>query len=143
MIVVEKDNYKPTHDEIDVPNLEVMNIMKSFKSRELVRETYNWLYSYYYLTNKGIEYLREYLGLPSDIVPATLKAAPPAPRAIPVGELPHLQACVGLALFAGACYLLSFWFAGEKPLWKFLGGCGLRWAMDIDISRELLACCDI
>src|SRR5690349_7147569 len=61
VIVVEKDNFKPTHDEIDVPNLEVMNLMKSFKSRELVRETYNWLYSYYYLTNKGIEYLREYL----------------------------------------------------------------------------------
>ncbi len=26
-----------------------------------------------FLTDKGIEYLREYLGLPSDVVPATLK----------------------------------------------------------------------
>ena len=29
--------------------------------------------SYRFLTDEGIEYLREYLNLPSDIVPATLK----------------------------------------------------------------------
>jgi small subunit ribosomal protein S10e len=116
VIVVEKDNFKPTHDEIDVPNLEVMNIMKSFKSRELVRETYNWLYSYYYLTNKGIEYLREYLGLPSDIVPATLKAAPPAPRAIPVGELTNLRARVGSSL----CWSVQLLFVLGARHWSFL-----------------------
>jgi hypothetical protein len=34
-----------------------------------------------FLTNKGIEYLREYLNLPADVVPATLKKS-----ARPAGE---------------------------------------------------------
>ena len=53
-----------------MPNLEVMNLMKSMKSRGYVRETFNWQYYYWYLTNEGIEYLREYLHLPAEIVPA-------------------------------------------------------------------------
>lgn len=47
--------------------------MQSFKSRELVTERYAWSHYYWYLTNEGIEYLREYLSLPAEIVPATLK----------------------------------------------------------------------
>ena len=79
VLVCKKDNFKPKHDEIDVPNLEVMNLMKSFNSRGLVRETFNWQYYYYYLTNEGIEYLREYLHLPAEVVPATLKKPAPKP----------------------------------------------------------------
>lgn len=81
VLVAKKDNFKPKHDEIDVPNLEVMNLMKSLKSRGYVRETFNWQYYYWYLTNEGIEYLREYLCLPAEIVPATLKKSnrPTAP----------------------------------------------------------------
>ena len=56
-------------DEIEVSNLEVMMLMKSLKSRGYTRETFNWQYMYYYLTNEGIEYLREYLHLPAEIVP--------------------------------------------------------------------------
>ncbi|KAG0007314.1 hypothetical protein BGZ81_004991, partial [Podila clonocystis] len=39
-------------------------------------------YYYYTLTDAGIEYLREYLHLPSEIFPATFKktARPSAPR---------------------------------------------------------------
>lgn len=37
-----------------------------------------------FLTDKGIEYLREYLNLPADVVPATLKKA-----ARPIGERPR------------------------------------------------------
>ena len=71
VLVAKKDNFKPKHDEIDVPNLEVMNLMKSLKSRGYVRETFNWQYYYWYLTNEGIEYLREYLHLPAEIVPTS------------------------------------------------------------------------
>ena len=81
VLVAKKDNFKPKHDEIDVPNLEVMNLMKSLKSRGYVRETFNWQYYYWYLTNEGIEYLREYLHLPAEIVPATLKKASARPVA--------------------------------------------------------------
>ena len=82
VLVAKKDNFKPKHDEIDVPNLEVLNLMKSLKSRGFVRETFNWQYFYWYLENEGVEYLREYLHLPAEIAPATHIVGSPslAPR---------------------------------------------------------------
>jgi hypothetical protein len=43
-----------------------------------------------FLTDKGIEYLREYLALPQEIVPATLKktARPAGERPRPAGDRP-------------------------------------------------------
>lgn len=83
-IVAKKDFYAQKHsDALDIPNLEVLKLLQSFKSRGYVRETFNWQWYYYYLTDEGTTYLRQYLGLPDDIVPATQKvvAAPPrAPR---------------------------------------------------------------
>ncbi|CAN0101197.1 unnamed protein product, partial [Ectocarpus fasciculatus] len=80
VLVAKKDFFKAKHDEIeDVPNLEVLALMKSMKSRGLVRETFNWQYFYWYLTVEGIEYLREYLHLPEEIVPATLKKSASRP----------------------------------------------------------------
>lgn len=64
------------HGEIEVPNLHVMQTMKSLKSRDYVRETFSWQYYYYYLTDEGIEYLRSYLNLPSNIKPTTLNPPP-------------------------------------------------------------------
>ena len=67
------------HQDIEgVANLVVINLMKSLTSREYVRTTFNWQWYYYYLTNEGIEYLREYLHLPTEVVPDTLKKAAPA-----------------------------------------------------------------
>mmetsp|Transcript_8448 Transcript_8448/g.14933 ORF Transcript_8448/g.14933 Transcript_8448/m.14933 type:complete len:159 (+) Transcript_8448:51-527(+) len=73
VLVAKKDTTKPKHDEIDVPNLEVMFVMRSLKSRGYVRETFCWQWFYYYLTDEGIDYLREYLHLPEEIVPQTHK----------------------------------------------------------------------
>ncbi|XP_031473807.1 40S ribosomal protein S10-1-like [Nymphaea colorata] len=73
VLYAKKDFNLQKHPEIDVPNLQVIKLMQSFKSKEYVRETFSWMYYYWYLTNDGIEYLRTYLNLPSEIVPATLK----------------------------------------------------------------------
>ncbi|XP_057510233.1 40S ribosomal protein S10-1-like [Actinidia eriantha] len=70
-----KDYNLAKHPEIDVPNLQVIKLMQSFKSKEYVRETFAWMHYYWYLTNDGIEFLRNYLNLPSEIVPNTLKRA--------------------------------------------------------------------
>ena len=85
-----KDYNLAKHPDIDVPNLQVIKLMQSFKSKEYVRETFAWMHYYWYLTNEGIEFLRGYLNLPSEIVPATLKkqvkatgrplGGPPGPR---------------------------------------------------------------
>ncbi|KAF4361694.1 hypothetical protein CsatB_002787 [Cannabis sativa] len=87
-----KDYNLPKHPEIDVPNLQVIKLMQSFKSKEYVRETFAWQHYYWYLTNDGIEHLRTYLNLPSEIVPATLKkSAKPLGRPLggPPGDRPR------------------------------------------------------
>ncbi|CAI0546489.1 unnamed protein product [Linum tenue] len=68
--------------------------MQSFKSKEYVRETFAWMHYYWYLTNEGIEFLRTYLNLPSEIVPATLKkSAKPLGRPMggPPGRGPRFE----------------------------------------------------
>ena len=62
------DGYPPTPN-----NEQVIKLMQSFTSKELVKEQFSWRYYYWYLTNEGIEYLREYLNLSADVVPNTLK----------------------------------------------------------------------
>ena len=58
-------------------------IFQSLKSRGYVKEQFAWRTYYWYLTNEGIQYLRDYLHLPAEIVPSTLKRqarAEPRPR---------------------------------------------------------------
>jgi small subunit ribosomal protein S10e len=86
VLVVKKDKYAEKHsDELNMPNLEVMMLMKTFASKGYVKEVFNWQWYYYYLTNEGIEFLREYLAIPADVVPATLKKAAGA-AAVPSGR---------------------------------------------------------
>ena len=72
VLVVKKDTVSATHPHIEGPtNLEVLMLVKSLQSRGYVRVTFSWQYNYVYLTPEGITYLREYLGIPADVVPAT------------------------------------------------------------------------
>lgn len=73
VMVAPKDTIKPKHDNVDVPNLQVIKLMTSLKSRGYVKESFSWMWYYWYLTDEGIEYLRDYLHLPPEIVPDTLK----------------------------------------------------------------------
>ncbi|XP_038052584.1 40S ribosomal protein S10-like [Patiria miniata] len=83
VLVAKKDWYAPKHGELEVPNLQVIMAMKSLRSRNYVREQFSWRHYYWYLTNEGIQYLREYLHLPPEIVPATLKRQARAETARP------------------------------------------------------------
>lgn len=75
VMVAKKDKRPQTmHPEIEgVSNLQVIRAMGSLKSRGCVKETFAWRHFYWYLTNEGIVYLREYLHLPPEIVPASLQ----------------------------------------------------------------------
>eukprot|EP01129_Flabellula_baltica_P017312 TRINITY_DN955_c0_g1_i1.p2 TRINITY_DN955_c0_g1~~TRINITY_DN955_c0_g1_i1.p2 ORF type:complete len:143 (-),score=27.77 TRINITY_DN955_c0_g1_i1:39-434(-) len=73
-VLVAKKQYRGRHPVLAVPNLYVIKLMTSLKSRGYITESYNWNHFYWYLTNEGIEYLREYLNLPFNIVPNTFKA---------------------------------------------------------------------
>ncbi len=71
--MVKKDVTKEEHELVPVKNLYVLKLLLSFKSSGFVTETYNWRWYYYALTPKGTEYLRTFLGIASDVVPATQK----------------------------------------------------------------------
>jgi len=79
-VLVCKKDWNVMHQELKVPNLHVCKLMLSMKSKGHVKETFSWQWYYYYLTNEGVSALREYLHLPDDVMPATLKksAAKPA-----------------------------------------------------------------
>ena len=73
VIVVKKDAYLPQHQNVPVANLHAMMVVKSLKSQGCLNEVYNWGWSYYFLTNKGVAHLIKELDLPVDknIVPLT------------------------------------------------------------------------
>ncbi|CAB1345702.1 unnamed protein product [Coregonus sp. 'balchen'] len=75
-VMVAKKDKRPQcmHPEIQgVANLKVIRAMGSLKSKGFVRETFAWKHSYWYLTNEGIVYLRDYLRLPPEIMPSSLQ----------------------------------------------------------------------
>ena len=92
VMVAKKDTHAPKHPELEtIPNLQVIKALTSLKSRGFVKEQFAWRHYYWYLTNEGIEYLRSFLHLPSEIVPTTLKRQckpenRPRPSAATVGR---------------------------------------------------------
>nr|CAD2145578.1 unnamed protein product [Meloidogyne enterolobii] len=72
--IAKKDYVSKSHPEIKgVRNLYVIKALKSLTSKGLVREQYAWRHYYFYLKEDGVPYLREYLGLPEDVLPNTHK----------------------------------------------------------------------
>uniref|UniRef100_A0A8C4UN90 Plectin n=1 Tax=Falco tinnunculus TaxID=100819 RepID=A0A8C4UN90_FALTI len=93
VLVAEKDpRPRRAHPQLPgVPNVEVLRAMASLRSRGLVRETFAWRHFYWYLTDEGIAYLRQYLRLPPEIVPLSLQrtrrpAIPTRPPCPPLGH---------------------------------------------------------
>ncbi|KAG8934891.1 hypothetical protein FRC03_008349 [Tulasnella sp. 419] len=80
VLVAKKDFNSPKHEDLDVPNLEVIKAMQSLTSKGFVKTQFSWQYYYYTLTNEGLDYLREWLHLPAEIVPQTHKKVVRAPR---------------------------------------------------------------
>ena len=77
VMVVEHAPNKPKHEEVDVPNLHAYMLLRSLTSRAYCTEIYNWRWHYYFLTNEGIEFLRQELHLPAQVFPQTLTKKSP------------------------------------------------------------------
>ncbi|KAM0277922.1 hypothetical protein ACHAQH_005465 [Verticillium albo-atrum] len=71
VLVAAKDFNLPKHPDIDTKNLFVIKALQSLNSRGYVKTQFSWQYYYYTLTPEGLDYLREWLHLPAEIVPAT------------------------------------------------------------------------
>ena len=59
-MVAKKDYNAPKHEDLDVPNLEVIKAMQSLTSKGLVKTQFSWQWYYYVLTPEGVDYLREW-----------------------------------------------------------------------------------
>ena len=70
-VLVAPKDYEIQHPTIETKNLFVIKAMQSLTSRGLVKTQYSWRYYYYTMTPEGLDYLREWLHLPAEIVPAT------------------------------------------------------------------------
>ncbi|XP_023341515.1 40S ribosomal protein S10-like isoform X1 [Eurytemora carolleeae] len=78
VMVAERNTKAPKHPELEtIPNLQVIKALTSLKSKGHVKEQFAWRHFYWYLTESGIQYLRDYLHLPTEIVPATMKRQAP------------------------------------------------------------------
>jgi len=99
VMVAKKDFNLPKHPEVtEATNLQVCKSMQSLTSRGYVKELFAWRHFYWSLTDEGIMYLREYLHLPAEVVPNTLKrAAQPARVAGPGagGDAPRREGGFG------------------------------------------------
>ncbi|KAG7263278.1 hypothetical protein CRUP_028186 [Coryphaenoides rupestris] len=98
VMVAKKDKRPQTkHPEIpSISNLQVIRAMVSLKSRGYVKETFTWRHFYWYLSNEGIVYLRDYLHLPAEIVPASLQRVKRSGATLPVPRrAAHVQSVEG------------------------------------------------
>ncbi|KAL1305185.1 hypothetical protein AAFC00_002106 [Neodothiora populina] len=71
VLVAKKDFNQPKHGEIDTKNLYVIKACQSLTSRGYLKTQFSWQWYYYTLTAEGLDYLREWLHLPAEIVPQT------------------------------------------------------------------------
>lgn len=92
MLVAKKDFNQPKHGDIDTKNLyvcdasrrnisklcgmltipfQVIKACQSLTSRGYLKTQFSWQWYYYTLTPEGLDYLREWLHLPAEIVPQT------------------------------------------------------------------------
>ena len=69
--VAKKDFNLPKHHEIETKNLYVIKACQSLTSRGYLKTQFSWQWYYYTLTPEGLDYLREWLHLPAEIVPQT------------------------------------------------------------------------
>ncbi|KAG2166402.1 hypothetical protein D6C84_03328 [Aureobasidium pullulans] len=71
VLVAKKDFNQPKHGDIDTKNLYVIKACQSLTSRGYLKTQFSWQWYYYTLTAEGLDYLREWLHLPAEIVPQT------------------------------------------------------------------------
>ncbi|KAE9552417.1 hypothetical protein FO519_004358 [Halicephalobus sp. NKZ332] len=72
--IARKDYNLKSHPEVEgVKNLHVIRALKSLVSRGYAKEQFAWRHHYFYLTDEGTAYLRQYLGLEEEVIPTTHK----------------------------------------------------------------------
>mmetsp|Transcript_16984 Transcript_16984/g.33383 ORF Transcript_16984/g.33383 Transcript_16984/m.33383 type:complete len:95 (-) Transcript_16984:803-1087(-) len=72
LLVVKKEKNFFLEKEYKIESIVVIKLLKSLVSKGFVSERFCWKYYYFILNDKGIEFLRNYLHLPRNVIPLTL-----------------------------------------------------------------------
>ena len=78
-VLVVSANNAGIHEELEVLNIYVFQLGRSFVNKGFAKKQYAWTHAYYTLTDKGIEWIRGYFGLPPQAAPLTLAPCKPNP----------------------------------------------------------------
>merc|ERR1719401_1986415 len=119
VMCVKKDPRACRHNELeDIPNLHVMMVLRSLCSRAYVTEKFNWQWYYYFLTNEGIDYLREVLHLPAQVFPSTLTKQRPTRPALAGADAGGGDSGKGWGKGKGKGYGKDEWGARALSSWR-------------------------
>lgn len=64
--IVVEDSPKGNHPVLNIPNLQVLNIMKSLVSKRYVKKTFCWRHGYYFLEDAAVDVLKDQLCMSDD-----------------------------------------------------------------------------
>ncbi|KAH0785914.1 Plectin/S10 domain containing protein [Histomonas meleagridis] len=73
-VIVVSANNAGVHEELNVLNIYVFQIGRSFVNRGFAKKQYVWNHAYYVLNEKGVRYLQDYFGLSPETIPLILKS---------------------------------------------------------------------
>ena len=74
ILVVKQDKKKFSGKEGEkIKNIVIIKLLKGLLSKGLVTETFSWKIYYFTLNDKGVIFLRNFLNIPSSVVPLTHK----------------------------------------------------------------------
>ena len=76
VIVAKKDPLGTWEGELggkkfQVPAIQIWQLMRSMRSRDLLKEQFAWRHFYWFLNDNGVAFLRKYLHLAETVVPET------------------------------------------------------------------------
>ena len=74
VLVVRRNKKKSSiNEEEKINGIIIIKILKGLLSKGLVSETFSWKVYYFTLNDKGIVFLRNFLNIPSSVVPLSCK----------------------------------------------------------------------
>ena len=73
ILVINKNKKNFSTKEKEIRGFVIIKLLKGLLSKGLVKETFSWKFYYFTLNDKGVEFLRNFLNLPSTVIPLIYK----------------------------------------------------------------------
>lgn len=70
-IILTNDTPQAIHNELNIADKKIMSYLKTLISKGYVQKTFVWQHGYYFLTDEGVEWLRDDLCMEENDMPLT------------------------------------------------------------------------